>query len=82
MAGILRLIFKPLSLLVTLYYPEAFVFAALTNKPLVRAYCGPVGTRRDSTLFHCTVDSIVSVDVSVVETADADECQLFHCGIT
>ena len=33
MAGIFRLIVKPFSFLVTLYYPEAFVFAVLTNKP-------------------------------------------------
>jgi|SaaInlStandDraft_1057018.scaffolds.fasta_scaffold62117_1 hypothetical protein len=61
MAGIFRLIVEPFSLLVKLYCPEAFVFAALTNKPMVRAYCGPVETRRNSTLIHCTVDSIVSV---------------------
>ena len=45
MAGIFRLIVKPFSFLVTLYYPEAFVFAVLTNKPMVRVYCGPMGHR-------------------------------------
>lgn len=40
MVGIFRLIVKTFRLLVERCYPEAFVFAVLTNKPMVRAYCG------------------------------------------